>query len=655
MSLKKNAAFLSALTGLIMLSGCVTKNNDEKTTAKTVTTETTKVNNANGKFINLNVEQKEKPTFNGYLEYYDEEKNGLYKVYYFNIGKADGVAISTAESYRYTGIDIDVSYTISTETEKGVEKTIEEATQKTVSSSVMTGMSITKGEEDSSTKTSSFSLEASASLSTTIGASYTVGASVEGGIGLYKAKAETSATVSTEITASASVTDTASWGEEFSKTKSVSQANSLESTKTQEQSKSIANAYATYSNSAYCESKTTTYHLAGDIEPGWYRYALFSLCEVYLVITLDETNHKAYIDYTMYPVADSFYYGIQYSSNGKYDESLDDKILVDLEDVLDYLNYDPYFGYNKVTFNANGGKAQMICQYVETNNKLGEIKTPTKEGYVFDFWSTDKEGINKFDLDTEITSDITLYAVWKRKDCTVNYYGLNGALIQSYNVNYGEKISELNKTIDKTVFYGWYADSQFNEEFDFNQTITDDTNIYGKYVKILTATGSKSLTAGLYKVSISGTIIGKVNIDAQHYITQDSSAPLQHNRFELEENGSFRIYYDSTCYYEFDYLEGSSKPSISFVLQPNKQTGRLDSQYVAGTYKVNCTSSSLTGSITITINYRIKGGGPLQERTFTVSNGGTFTIPNEAASADVYYSYNYYGNSAGSISISSVS
>lgn len=482
MSLKKKIVGLGALSCLFMISGCVTKTSDKKTGSETKTD--VKSSETDDKFIKLSVEQKEKPTFDGYLETYDEQDQGRLKFYYFNIGKADGVPISTSESYRYTGIDIDVSYTITSATEEGVEKTIEEATQKTVASSVMEGMCITKGEEDSSTQTASFSLENSMSSSLTVAQSFTVTAGVEASYWGVTAKAEASSTTSVEATVSASVTNTASWGEEFSKTKSVSQANSVESTKTREESKSIANAFSTYSNSQYSESTTVQYHLAGDIEKGWYRYALFSLCDVYLVITLDENNNKAYINYTMYPVADSFYYGIQYSNDGKYNETLEDKISVNIEDVLDYLNYDPYSGLNKVIFDANGGVTQMKRQYVKPNSKLGEIKTPTRENYLFVGWYTDKECNTAFNLDTEITADIILYAKWAPVTYTITY-NLNGGTNNPSNVSQftiEDEIILKDPSRTDYTFIGWYTDANFQNKIEkIEKGTKEGIKLYAKW------------------------------------------------------------------------------------------------------------------------------------------------------------------------------
>ena len=65
--------------------------------------------------------------------------------------------------------------------------------------------------------------------------------------------------------------------------------------------------------------------------------------------------------------------------------------------------------YVKVTFDTDGGnliKSQMIV----AGSTLKSLPTPIKEGYTFKYWTVVG---NKFDIDTKITSDITLFAVYE--------------------------------------------------------------------------------------------------------------------------------------------------------------------------------------------------------------------------------------------------
>lgn len=74
---------------------------------------------------------------------------------------------------------------------------------------------------------------------------------------------------------------------------------------------------------------------------------------------------------------------------------------------------------NKVTFDSMGGSAvkeqQVTCG--ETANKP---ENPTREHYVFKGWYMDQDYKKAFDFDTEIDSNITLYAKWEEKQPAVD-------------------------------------------------------------------------------------------------------------------------------------------------------------------------------------------------------------------------------------------
>lgn len=73
----------------------------------------------------------------------------------------------------------------------------------------------------------------------------------------------------------------------------------------------------------------------------------------------------------------------------------------------------------KVTLNANGGKFNNLEQYIieEWDNSIyGNLVTPTKEGYTFKGYYTEKIGGTKFELilaESGIDNDKTFYAQWE--------------------------------------------------------------------------------------------------------------------------------------------------------------------------------------------------------------------------------------------------
>ncbi len=64
-----------------------------------------------------------------------------------------------------------------------------------------------------------------------------------------------------------------------------------------------------------------------------------------------------------------------------------------------------------VKFETNGG-SEIDSVKITKNNTVSEPTEPTKDGYTFDGWYTDKELTKAYDFDTKVTKAITLYAKW---------------------------------------------------------------------------------------------------------------------------------------------------------------------------------------------------------------------------------------------------
>lgn len=64
-----------------------------------------------------------------------------------------------------------------------------------------------------------------------------------------------------------------------------------------------------------------------------------------------------------------------------------------------------------VKFNTNGG-SDIENQTVKKNAKVSEPTAPTKDGYKFGGWFTDKNLKNKYNFASKVTESFTLYAAW---------------------------------------------------------------------------------------------------------------------------------------------------------------------------------------------------------------------------------------------------
>ncbi len=64
-----------------------------------------------------------------------------------------------------------------------------------------------------------------------------------------------------------------------------------------------------------------------------------------------------------------------------------------------------------VKFDTDGGSS-VASKTVTRNSKVAEPTAPTKDGYKFDGWYTDKELTTAYDFETKVTKSFTLYAKW---------------------------------------------------------------------------------------------------------------------------------------------------------------------------------------------------------------------------------------------------
>ncbi len=96
-----------------------------------------------------------------------------------------------------------------------------------------------------------------------------------------------------------------------------------------------------------------------------------------------------------------------------------------------------------VTFDADGGSATSKTKEVIYNNEYGELPTPTKTGYTFAGWYTDRLSGNKVNETDHYTSagNTTLYAHWTVNNLTFTPQELASAI---YKESYIQKLSKPN-------------------------------------------------------------------------------------------------------------------------------------------------------------------------------------------------------------------
>lgn len=161
----------------------------------------------------------------------------------------------------------------------------------------------------------------------------------------------------------------------------------------------------------------------------------------------------------------------------------------------------------------------------------GKLIIPTVEGFTFDGWYADKTYNTKFDFNTSITSNTTVYAKWTAKDYKVSFITEHGKTPTSQNVKYNGTATNPGKlTEEGYTFIGWYTDKNYTKEFDFSTPITGDTKVYAKWEK------NAPVLPDTYALNVSGAFVYVDGVDV--------TASAGDTTLPLEKDASVRLVAD---------------------------------------------------------------------------------------------------------------
>ncbi len=134
-----------------------------------------------------------------------------------------------------------------------------------------------------------------------------------------------------------------------------------------------------------------------------------------------------------------------------------------------------------VSFNANGGSG-VASQTVVWGAKASKPGNPTRNGYVFTGWYSDKALSKAYDFGTAVKGNVTLYAGWKQATYTVSFNANGGSAVASQTVAWGAKASKPgNPTRSGYTFGGWYSDSALSKAYDFSAAVKGNLTLYAKW------------------------------------------------------------------------------------------------------------------------------------------------------------------------------
>ena len=261
------------------------------------------------------------------------------------------------------------------------------------------------------------------------------------------------------------------------------------------------------------------------------------------------------------------------------------------------------FNHNSITYSLSVKKGQTV----KWNQFPGN---PTREGYTFEGWYSDKNFTQKFSYEeTVVNSNITIYAKWKlvdsKKDIYKFTFNANGGTFDNGGENYimnvpaGTNIDEVEDLYDEEndkelfpesphkegyIFIGWYIDLNsedeyyYDEMFEDNEQVRSDLTLYAKWEKINEATEGKE------EISLD-------SIDASIVYGEDEGIS-----FDIKDD-EFIVTSDSAVYIRLyreneDYHKNSEENKFELI-SPNISIGNREFNFTDGS-EVITTSDAVT-------------------------------------------------------------
>lgn len=208
-------------------------------------------------------------------------------------------------------------------------------------------------------------------------------------------------------------------------------------------------------------------------------------------------------------------------------------------------------------------------------NRAPQIGNPIRNGYVFEGWYSDESRTIRYDIESPVKGDITVYAGWNLVDYKINY-SLNGGVLdanaeKTYNVESDFALSVPDKA--GYEFVGWYD----NDKYTGNAVITlngrtGETTLYAKYhcneANVYPISSKSTIEAGALCFSIS--YLGG-EIDLRDYFTFSENCTLSVSQNGVISDG-YIIWFDEN-------KKGGVIKGGAYQLFVKSESGKVDRTY----------------------------------------------------------------------------
>ena len=169
-----------------------------------------------------------------------------------------------------------------------------------------------------------------------------------------------------------------------------------------------------------------------------------------------------------------------------------------------------YACYNPITYNVkfHGANSNITERKDVPYNSVLIAPDDTYNGYSLDGWYTPM-GVKWNFAEDRVTANLNLYSRLNAPNVAGIYNTTAEATqIDRANLKYGDKIPMPQEpTREGCTFAGWYSDSEYNTEWNFNTRIYENTTIYTKWLCDITFDAGEGTPVESQTVVAGGTVM----------------------------------------------------------------------------------------------------------------------------------------------------
>lgn len=146
--------------------------------------------------------------------------------------------------------------------------------------------------------------------------------------------------------------------------------------------------------------------------------------------------------------------------------------------------------YHKVTYIGADGNVMETHDVENGKTDIPPQENPKNLGHKFIGWSLSKDGKSIYDFNTPVTSELTLYPVWKIESYKVTFICSEDVVDppSEITLDYGSTIPPQNVTKTGYVLKGWSTKEDGSVPYDLSTSVTGDVTLYPIWGKTCTIT-----------------------------------------------------------------------------------------------------------------------------------------------------------------------